>query len=544
MRNALILFLILSMMSCNFKSEQADLVIHNAVIYTVDDQFSTAAAVAVKNGKILAVGAEREIMNVFNAQETLDAQRGFLYPGFIDAHSHFIGYGKTLNRVNLVGTQSWDECLERIKAHRDKFPDQTWIQGRGWDQNDWEIKEFPTNNELNDQFPEIPVYIQRIDGHAAIANQKTLDLAGINIESEFQGGKVLKNESGQLTGVLIDNAMTEVDKIIPESTKNEIQDALIAAEKKCFEAGLTSVTDAGINAKEVEAIKEVHRSGKLKMRVYAMLNPKEESMEIMRSGKFQDDQLTICSVKLYSDGALGSRGAALKEPYSDDPHNHGLIMEDTAFYVEWAEACKHYGFQLNTHCIGDAGAELMLGIYKDYLQEPNDLRWRIEHAQVLDPADMHYFGDFSIIPSVQPTHATSDMYWAQDRLGEGRMQGAYAYKSLLQENGMIPLGTDFPVEDIDPLKTFYAAVFRRDGKGYPTDGFLPEEALTREEALKGMTIWAALAAFEESIKGSIEPGKLADFTILNVDLLNDSEEKILNANVLHTVVGGEVVYSF
>lgn len=531
-------------MSCNYKSEQADLVIHNATIYTVDDQFAIAAAVAVKNGKIIAVGAEREIMNVFQADRILDAQRGFVYPGFIDAHSHFIGYGETLNRVNLVGTKSWDDCIDRIKIHRKKFPDQIWIQGRGWDQNDWDVKEFPTNEKLNELFPDTPLCVKRIDGHAAMVNEKAIELAEINKESEYPGGKLLKNESGNLTGVLIDNAMGFVDEVIPKSTQEEIEEALLAAEKKCFAAGLTSVTDAGIDVNEVAVIKEAHRSGKLRIRIYAMLNPKEESKELMKEGAFQDERLTVKSVKLYSDGALGSRGAALKEPYADDPHNHGLIMEDSSFYPEWAETCKHYGFQLNTHCIGDAGAELMLNIYKDFLEGPNDLRWRIEHAQVLDPEDVHYFGDYSIIPSVQPTHATSDMYWAQDRLGEKRMKGAYAYQSLLKENGMIPLGTDFPVEDIDPLKTFYAGVFRKDTDGFPEGGFITEEALTREQALKGMTIWAALAAFEEHLKGSIEKDKLADFTILNVDLLNASEDQILNSKVLHTVVGGEVVYSY
>ncbi|NND76888.1 MAG: amidohydrolase [Flavobacteriales bacterium] len=533
---------LLFLSACNFKSKQADLIIHNANIYTADVGFTTASAVAIVDGKIVAVGAERAIMNFYRADEYIDCQKQYVYPGFNDAHCHFVRYGTGLLDVDLVGTKSWDECIERVKTHREKYPDQEWIKGWGWDQNDWEVKEWPNRELLDELFPNVPMSLERIDGHATVINEKAMEIAGVDRSSHYDGGEILKDEKGEVTGLLIDNAMEYIRSVIPEARGEELDKGILAAQKNCLAVGLTSITEAGLPPYKINAIKELQGSGELKMRVNAMLDPIEESMEWIRKGPYQDARLSVRSIKLYGDGALGSRGALLKRPYSDDHGNHGLMREDPTFYRKWAEIAIKHEFQLNTHCIGDRGNEFILDLYKDLLKGTNDRRWRIEHAQVVDLKDMHLFKDHSIIPSVQPTHATSDMYWAETRLGKERMEGAYSYNSLMGQNGFIPLGTDFPIEGIDPLNTFYSAVFRQDKEGFPEGGFRIEEALSRQDALKGMTIWPALACFEDTLKGSIELGKFADFTVLDVDLMEASPELIKKAKVVRTIIGGETVY--
>jgi len=535
------LLLIVFLAACNFKSKQADVVLHNATIYTANDSQPFVSAIAIKDNRIIELGAERDILNGFKAADYIDCQGQFVYPGFIDAHCHFTRYGLGLSELDLVGTKSWEECIEKVKEHRKNYPNQLWLNGWGWDQNDWDIKEFPDRKELDKLFPDFPINLTRIDGHAAIVNGAALDFAGITMDSFFEGGEILKYDNGEPTGLLIDNAMEYIRELQPEESIEEIKQALLKAQKKCFKVGLTSIVDAGLSVREVDVIKSMHESGELKMRVYAMLSPNDDALERMKKGPYQDDWLSVRSVKLYGDGALGSRGALLKKPYSDDHGNVGLMREAPEFYTQWAEYAKHYGFQLNTHCIGDGANSFILDLYADNLEGANDLRWRIEHAQVVDPDDMYYFKDYSIIPSVQPTHATSDMYWAEDRLGEERMEGAYSYQTLLKENGIIALGTDFPIESIDPLKTYFAAVYRQDSEGFPEDGFRFEEALSPEQTIKGMTLWAALANFEDTLKGSIEVGKLADFTVLNADILNPRKDLMNQVKVTKTIVGGEVV---
>ncbi|MEM7163770.1 MAG: amidohydrolase [Bacteroidota bacterium] len=528
--------------SCNYKSKEADLVLHNAIIYTLDDNYPKAQAIAINADTIVQVGAERDILNTYKADRYIDCQGTYVYPGFIDAHCHFVRYGIGLQDLDLVGTKSWDECLSKLKKYSEKYPGKKWINGWGWDQNDWQVKEFPNKEELDKLFPNKAVNLVRIDGHAAIVNQFLLDQVEITIHSSWTGGEALQTEDGKLTGVLIDNAMELVRANEPELSLAEMEEGLLIAQKKCFAAGLTSVVDAGLSMNEVEMIQNLQGQGKLKMQIYAMLSPSEEALEQLKKGKIEEDRLTVRSVKLYGDGALGSRGALLKKPYSDDHGKVGLMRELPEFYEEWAAYCKKYDFQLNTHCIGDAANAFILEMYARHLKEMNDLRWRIEHAQVVDPEDMNLFNEFSIIPSVQPTHATSDMYWAEKRLGMFRMKGAYAYKSLLEKSGFIALGTDFPIEQIYPLETFYSAVFRQDKKGFPKDGFNNKESLTRIEALKGMTLWAALANFEEKKKGSLEAGKQADLTVLNADLNTIQKELFDEVEVLKTLVQGEIVY--
>ena len=534
---------LLFLSSCAFKFEEADLVVHNATIYSMDGQSTTYQAMAIKDGKILELGPDREILNKYSYTEELDARKLSIYPGFIDAHCHFYGYGRYLSQCNLVGTTSFEEVLERVQAH-DLQPHGEWIMGRGWDQNDWASQEFPNKEALDELFPSTPVILRRVDGHAALVNSEALRRAKIDSGGAVQGG-MIEVIDGQLTGILIDNAMDLMDDVIPEPSAAEIEQALSYAENNCFAVGLTSITDAGLEKGIVDAIDAMHKAGSLKMQIYAMLTDNEENLAYWPdAGPYRTDRLNVRSFKFYADGALGSRGACLLQPYADVmPDHHGTILRTEAYYQEQAARMVEAGFQMNTHCIGDSANRLMLSIYQEALQGKVDHRWRIEHAQVIHPDDFARFSEISVVPSVQPTHCTSDMPWAQERVGDHRIEGAYAYKTLMQQNGWLPLGTDFPVEDISPIKTFYAAVFREMGDhGADVGGFLTDEALTREQAMRGMTIWAALSNFEENEKGSLEVGKQADFVWLDNDLLKASKERILETQVLGTWVQGENVY--
>lgn len=532
--------LLFVLFSCHQK-EKADLLVYNATIYMVDSLFSTAEAMAIKDGKIVATGKTADLEKQYDYKEKLDAEGKFIYPGFIDAHAHFVGYGMSLQTVNLVGTKSWEECIERVKAFAADNKE-GWITGRGWDQNDWDLKEFPNNEALDTLFPDRPVLLTRIDGHAAIANAKALELAGINAGDTLTGGFIEEME-GTLTGILIDNAIDLVTAKIPNATKEQFKEALKDAEQHCFAMGLTTIDDCGLSYSNVEWIKELHATGDLKMRLYVMLSDAKENYEYAaKNGMIKTDRLNVRSFKVYGDGALGSRGACLLEPYSDKAGHYGFLLSKPEHFDSVASWLSEKQWQMCTHAIGDSGNRTILNIYAKYLKEKNDRRWRIEHAQVVNQHDFALFGKYSIIPSVQPTHATSDMYWAGERLGTERVKGAYAYQQLLQQNGWMPLGTDFPVEDISTFKTFFAAVFRKDAKGWPTNGYQTENVLTREEAIRGMTIWAAQSNFEEKEKGSLEKGKFADFVILDRDLMKAAENEILQTVVLKTFLGGEKVY--
>jgi predicted amidohydrolase YtcJ len=521
--------------------EKVDLLLHNARIYTVNDGFEVVDAMAIHKGKIVEVGAENEIKNRYRAKEILDLKGKVVFPGFIDAHCHIYAYGNTFNEVDMVGSKSWEEVLERVQAFVVK-QNEGWITGRGWDQNDWQNNAFPTNKDLNELFPDRPVLLKRIDGHAAIANQKALDLAKVEVQTTVEGG-IFKSENGVLTGLLIDNAVDYVQKSIPEPSADQIDRALLKAAEHCHKVGLTSLADAMTEYNVLERIKSLQGSGALKMKLYCMLMPSEANRSAyLASGPYQDSMLTIRAFKYFADGALGSRGAWLLEPYSDSPHEKGLQLTDSAELHAAAKKLYQNGFQMNTHCIGDGAVREVLNIYASVLPTPNDARWRIEHAQIVHPQDLDKFGTYNIIPSVQPTHATSDMYWAADRLGEKRVKTAYSYQELMTENGLVALGTDFPIEDISPFKTFFAAVVRKDTMQNPPQGFQMENSLSRENAIRGMTIWAAIANFEEQYKGSLEEGKAADFIILDRDLMKVNEEEVLDTKVLATYVNGEAVW--
>ena len=539
--NLLLIPITLFVLSCSNK-QKADLLIYNATIYTVDSAFSTAEAMVVKEGKILATGSKADLEKKYTAAQQTDAEGKFIYPGLIDAHAHFVGYGTGLQTVDLTGTESWEEIIKRVTDFSKELPKDQWIIGRGWDQNDWPVKEFPSNDELNRLFPDQPVLLTRVDGHAAIANQKALDAAGVKAGDKLTGGEVETNK-GTLTGILVDNAVDLVSAKIPSLTPAQFKEALLDAQRNCFAVGLTTIDDCGINFPETESIRQMQDSGQLKMRLYVMLSDNKNNYDYLeKTGIIKTERLHVRGFKVYGDGALGSRGACLLQPYSDKPGHHGFLLSDPAHFDSVASWIAQRNFQMCTHAIGDSGNRTILSIYNKYLDGKNDRRWRIEHAQVINAADFNLFGKASIVPSVQPTHATSDMYWAEKRLGPERVKGAYAYKQLLEQNGWLPLGTDFPVEDISPFKTFYAAVVRKDAKGWPEHGYQTENALSREQALRGMTIWAARSNFEEKEKGSLEAGKFADFIILDRDLLKVPENELLGVQVVETFVGGESVY--
>lgn len=530
------------MTSCNQK-EKVDLLIYNARVYTVDDNFGMASALAVKDGKIVAVGNDDKLISSFQAKNMLDAGGKPVYPGFNDGHSHFLGYGLTrITNANLVGTKSFDEVVARVIKHHKNYKSE-WVLGRGWDQNDWEVKEFPTKEKLDEAFPNTPVVLRRIDGHALIANTVAMKRAGINPQSMMAGGEILVNEKKEPTGVFIDNAMNLIERVIPEPTPKQKITALKTAQKDCFAVGLTTVSDAGLDKADILLMDSLQKAGVLKMKVYAMMNPNRENYDyFLPKGPIHTGRLTVSSIKLYADGALGSRGALLLKPYSDAPGHYGLLLHSLSYYDSACKKAFDAGFQVNTHAIGDSGNRFILKTYAGYLKGPNDRRWRIEHAQVINPSDFHYFKDYTIIPSIQTTHCTSDMYWAEERLGPERIKTAYAYHELLIQNGWLINGTDFPVENISPLLTFYAAVARKDLKGRPPGGFHIENALTRKEALRSITIWPAKGSFDEKFKGSIEVGKAADFTILENDIMTIPENKIPLVKVFATYVDGENIY--
>ena len=537
-------FISLTVLFCSLAHSQTnvDLIVHHALVYTVDSAFSTAEAFAVKDGKIMAVGSNKNILANYLSDTKKDAGGKAVYPGFIDAHAHFVGYSQALFSVNLYDVKSEAELVERVGAFASSHPNLKWITGRGWDQNKFAGKSFPNNQQLNRLFPDKPVLLSRIDGHAALVNQTALAMAGVQPNQTLTGGEI-ETKNGTLTGILIDNAVELVSSKIPPPTAEDFATMLTAAQQNCFAQGLTMLTDCGLMYNAVEGIDALQKSGKLLMRLYVMLSDDTANYNrYLKRGPYKTDKLYVKGFKMYADGALGSRGACLLQPYDDKKNWYGFLLSPQSHFDSVAQMLAGTDFQMCTHAIGDSANRVILSIYNKYLKGKNDKRWRIEHAQIINEADFHLFGDASVVPSVQPTHATSDMYWAKDRLGENRLRGGYAYQQLLQQNGWLPLGTDFPVEDISPFKTFLAAVFRVDAKGYPAGGFQKENALTPEQAIRGMTIWAAKADFMENEVGSLERGKKADFVILDQDLLKATAGNVLKTKVLATYLGGVKVY--
>jgi len=522
------------------QKEEADLLVFNGVVYTVDSNFNTAEAFAVKDGKFLKVGTAKDLREQFSFSKEMDAEGKAVYPGLIDAHAHFYGLGMQQQRVDLTGTASFKEVVARIEEFQE-INNTEFIVGRGWDQNDWKVKEFPGKDTLDQLFPNTPIAITRIDGHAMLVNQAALDAAEITVDTKFDGGDI-EQKDGKLTGILIDNPMMLVEAITEQADIEKQKKALLAAQEISFSYGLTTVDDAGLDKQVIELIDSLQQKGELKIRLYAMLSNSDKNLDYyLAKGPYKTSHLNVRSVKFYGDGALGSRGAALKEPYTDRDDHYGALLSPVSEFKATAERISKTGFQMNTHAIGDSANYMVLKTYDSLLNDSEDRRWRVEHSQVIAAEDFKYFSK-NIIPSIQPTHATSDMYWAEERLGQERIKGAYAYKKLLDQAGLVALGTDFPVEQVNPFLTFYAAVDRQDTKNFPEGGFMREEALSREETLRGMTIWAAYSNFEEGEKGSIEPGKFADFVILDRDLMKVEIDKVPETKVISTFVAGEEVY--
>jgi len=527
--------------ACESTKEQVDLLVINGTVYTVNEAFDQVEAFAVHDGKVVAVGSTDEMLKHFSASDTLDVKGKPVYPGLIDAHAHLFNLGVAKQQVDLMGTQSYQEVLDRTVAFQEEYK-VPFIRGRGWDQNDWEVKEFPTKKELDELFPDTPVALTRVDGHALIANSKALELAGVTVQTKMEGGEVLL-ANGEPTGLLVDTPMRLVYSKVPMMTWEQADRALMDAQEECLSLGLTTVNDAGLDKEIIYRIDSLQQNGQLKIRVYAMVSNSEANLDhFLNKPPIKTDRLNVRSVKVYADGALGSRGAAMKREYNDQPGHFGAMITPEETMKALALRIADAGYQMNTHAIGDSANIAVIRAYTNALDGLEDARWKIEHAQVIDPDDYVHFSK-NIIPSVQPTHATSDMYWAEDRVGAERIEGAYSFKTLLDKAGLIALGTDFPVEKVNPMHTFYAAVARKDLKNYPEGGFRPEQKLSREEALKGMTIWAAYSNFEDDEKGSLEIGKLADFVVLENDIISCAEDQIPNTKVLHTYINGQGVYS-
>jgi len=534
--NKQILILIVLFTSLQSCKKSVDFIAFNGNIYTVNSDFNTASAFAVKDGKFVDIGNE-EILSKYNTNQKIDLDGSTVLPGLIDAHCHFYGLGLNQSVIDLTGTISFDEIMDKISNK-----DNNIIRGRGWDQNDWKIKEFPNKEKLDLIYPNTPVILERIDGHAYLVNQKALDIAGIDINTKSTNGTLL-SKKGKLTGVLIDGPMSLIDNSFGEiSLDNKIK-ALVSAQEICFKNGLTTVDDAGLSKDIIMLIDSLQKKELLKMRVYAMISNSENDVNyFIENGPIKTNSLNVRSVKVYGDGALGSRGATLKKPYSDDKHNYGKLVTSYKDIKDLANKLAEANFQMNTHAIGDSTINLLIDTYSKVLETKTDPRWRIEHSQIIDINDIKGYNN-KILPSVQPTHATSDMYWAEERVGSKRIKGAYAYKALLEKSKVIGLGTDFPVEKVNPFHTFYASVSRKDLNDYPEKGFEFENALSREETLKGMTIWAAYLNFEEKEKGSIEKGKFADFIIIDRDIMKVEINKTPETKVLKTYLSGELVYS-
>jgi predicted amidohydrolase YtcJ len=536
---SLISTILLIFQSCTMKNT-VDTLLYNARIHTIDSSNTVVDAIAIHKGKIVETGTWEDLSANYRARKQIDLKGKPVFPGFIDSHSHFYGYALNLQWIDLVGCASFSDVIDRLP---ESFNEDTliWITGRGWDQNLWDSKQLPGKDLLDKLYPEIPVVLVRVCGHMLLANQKALDIAGLDSQI-FAPGEVVMN-NGLPTGILKEKAADWMRKAIPKPKKEQLVHLLKEAQHNCFASGLTSVTDAGLDEKEMSLMHALYQDKVLKINLYAMLEPTSENLRhFVSGGPFRTGRLHVCSVKMYADGSLGSRTALLKHPYSDDPGNLGIQVTSADSIREICKIAYDNGYQVNIHCIGDSAVRIVLDVYGSFLKGKNDLRWRIEHAQVVDPADMLLFQTHSIIPAIQSTHATSDMFWAPDRLGPVRIHWAYAYRELLEQNGWIPNGTDFPIERISPLLTFYAATARKNLAGLPEGGFQMKNALSREEALRSITLWAAKGCFDDEFTGSLEPGKIADLVVLDQDIMEIPLEEIPDVSILRTFSHGEEVY--
>ncbi len=552
--------------------QQSDIIYFNGRIYTMDNQNSIAEAMAIRGERIVGIGSSDEIDRTFKASKKVDLSGRTVLPGLIDAHCHLFGLGLARLTVDVDGVQSADEAALRVAQRvKDSRPGQ-WVRGRGWDQNLWADKAFPNHEKLDRVASNQPVYLVRVDGHACWVNTRAMEIAGIGRQTpDPPGGKIIRDAGGQPTGVFIDAAMDLVYRFVPEPTEEEMREAIRLASEECLSYGLTSVQEMGIDAGQFALYEKMIGEGKFPLRVYAAVDgPGELWDRLKRNGPvigYGNNRLTVRAIKLYIDGALGSRGAALLEPYTDDPLNRGITLISEEELQNIVDESLRCGFQVCAHAIGDRANRIILNAYDAALKRISvpDCRLRVEHAQVLTEEDIPRFKKLGVIPSMQPTHCTSDMYWAEARLGPRRIRYAYAWRSLLETGVQIPGGSDFPVESANPLLGIYAACTRQDLLGRPRDasdvrqffqlspegmidtsafngGWYSKEKMTLEEAVRSFTSWAAFAAFEENLKGSLERGKLADFIVLSNDIFRIPVGEIPALRVDRTIIGGNVVF--
>ena len=532
------------------RTAPADLVVTNARIYTVDETRPVVEALAVRGGRVVFAGSRRGAMTLAGAAtRVVDLGGRTVIPGMTDAHAHLLGLGAALRTVDLTGASSYDEVIARVAARAREAPAGSWILGRGWDQNRWPDTRFPTHDALSAAVPDRPVWLERVDGHAGLANARAMRAAGVTAATrDPEGGRVERDGAGAPTGVFVDNAQGLVDRAVPEATREELRASVLAAVKEANRWGLVAIHDAGATRRTIEVYEELARAGRFDLRDYVMVADDSASLDhYFRLGPrsaLHGGRLWVRAVKLYADGALGSRGAALLAPYSDDPNNTGLLVSAPEHIRRRTERALRAGFQVNTHAIGDRGNRVVLDAYERALAAvPRaDPRLRVEHAQVVSPEDIPRFAALGVIPSMQASHQTSDMGWAERRVGAERIKGAYAWRSLLRTGVVIPNGSDFPVEQVNPLIGFHSAVTRQDPQNQPPGGWYPEQRMTRDEALRAMTIWPAYAAFMEKDAGSLSPGKYADFVVLDQDIMEVPAERIMATRVLATYLGGKAVY--
>lgn len=530
---------VLILSSC-MKGEKVDLIVHNAIIYSMNQQNTIYEAMAIRDGKIVEIGPERQILNKYRSDKTIDAQGKDIYPGFTDAHGHLLLYAKRKLNVDLVDSKSMNEVLVRCEKYENKTG-KNFILGMGWDQSLWGTNSLPTNKEMNKLFPTIPVCLSRIDEHAVLVNDCLLKQAKITGKTVIEGGEVSLDKNGEPTGILIDNAMKLVEDYIPKFSNADISKAIIEIQDELFQYGITGVHEAGIEFDHIALFRDMIDKGKLKLDVYAMLLVSEKNKAFAKkNGHFRYKNLAIRSFKVFADGALGSRGAYLKRNYEDASHSRGLLLTRIEDLKEIARFCIDNDFQMNTHGIGDSANSLVLEVYKEAFTRKKDHRFRLEHAQVVDPNDFKKFAEYYVFPSVQPTHAVSDQRWAINRIGSARMKGAYAYKTLLSQFGMLAIGTDFPIERTNPFLTIHAAVQRKSAIDESIEGFYMNEAISLEEVLRGMTIWAAFASFQENKLGSLEYGKDGTFVIFESKV--ESKEQFVQNYSWMTYVKGLLVY--
>jgi len=537
------MFLILVLFAFSAFGQVADLVVENAVVYTVDKTKPSANSIAVKDGKFIAVGGDMK-KHIGPNTRRIDAKGAAVIPGLIDAHVHMRSLGDMLETFDMRFTKTREEVAQIVKRAADKMPAGEWVRGRNWDQTNWG-GEFPSADDISKVVNDRPVYLTRVDGHAGWANRKALELAGVTKDTkDLPGGQIIRDKAGVPTGVLIDRAQDLVTRKIPALTYDQVKRRLKLAADAAVKLGLTGVHDAGIGVQERDAYRELIKENALPLRVYAMIGGTGVLwQEYSKSGPETGSHLTVRSVKLFADGALGSRGAALWQPYTDDKSTTGLMVTTKETLDDQIKEVAATKFQVCTHAIGDRANRVVLDAYAQVLKGRNDRRFRVEHAQIIALPDFKLFGDFNVIPSMQATHATSDMRWAEKRLGPDRIAGAYAWKRFLKMGIPLANGSDFPVEDPNPLWGFYASFTRQDHTGFPEGGWTPSERLTREETLESFTLTPAYAAFEEKQKGSITPGKLADFLILEKDIMKIAPKEVLTTRIAATYVDGKLVYS-